>query len=105
MQRYATLIAILFIFSVCRANQGMIDYFTFSGAGYGQHPDVVQISLTNQYGYSGCSPDYAGIRKQDTHLISAALTAYSLGKEIYVGVNPNDKYIYDRCVINHIELR
>ena len=70
------------------------------------HPDVVQIQIEGGYEFGECSNVHAGIRKSDEHLISAALSAYAMGKPIKVWLNESDSYFSSqkRCVITMITL-
>lgn len=70
------------------------------------HPDVVQIQIEGGYESGDCSKVHAAFRKGDEHLISAALSAYAMGKPIKVWLNESDSYFpsQKRCVITMITL-
>jgi hypothetical protein len=86
------------------ANQGRITSLTFAG-GYDQnHPDVVQLTLEGGYAATGCDGSLAAIRKVDTHLISAALTAYSIGATVSVSLDAGHTYFPGRCTISSLSI-
>lgn len=89
------------------ANEGVITHIAFAGENMGSHPNVVQIQVEGGYDFTGCDKINAAIRKNDTHLISAALSAYISKTPIKVWLNSSDKYYpaQDRCVITYVELK
>lgn len=89
-------------------DEGKITNIGFSGgkSAWGQsHSDLVQIVIEGGYAVEGCHSSYAAIKKSDTHLISAALAAYTSGLIVRVYLDASERY-HDgsRCYISDLFL-
>ncbi|MBL1258959.1 MAG: hypothetical protein COB33_000320 [Thiotrichaceae bacterium] len=98
---FLLIITLFFSGSSFAANEGKITGMNFAGATFGSHPDVVQLQIEGGFSFGQCNSKFAAIRKNDTHLISMALTAYATGKPIIAWLNESDYYFpqENRCVI------
>lgn len=98
---YVCIFSLAFSCSSFAANDGKITAMNFAGANFGSHPDVVQIQIEGGFSFGQCNTTFAAIRKNDTHLIGMALTAFTTGKSVKVWLNENDTYFpqQNRCVI------
>jgi hypothetical protein len=84
------------------ANFGRITGIHFAGQGYGDHPNVVQMTLEGGFSGGACNTTFAAIRAADRHLIAFAITAYTTGASVNVVLNQSDLYHSNRCVISYI---
>ncbi len=101
----------LFSFSSFAADgKGKISNVYFSGAAFSAHPNVVQFKIENGFSRVGCNSTYAAVRAEDSHLVSAVLSAKVSGSEIEVYLNPNDIYFNvagnepNRCIATAISI-
>ncbi|MEC4088060.1 hypothetical protein [Pseudoalteromonas rubra] len=92
--------------SVFAANEGKITSIAFAGANMSSHPDVVQLQIEGGFESADCNTGVAAIRKSDTHLVSAALAAFAMGKPVKVFLNAHDLYFpsQKRCVISMLTM-
>ncbi|GAB1623978.1 hypothetical protein AAOGI_40280 [Agarivorans albus] len=88
------------------ANDGKITNMGFSGENSvwgAEHSDIVQISLENEFSAPGCHINFAAVKKSDTHMISALLSAYMADRAITVQLsNKNTYYDGTRCFITDL---
>lgn len=93
------------IVSICveAANDGAgkLTLASFAGINHPSTPDVVQIKIEGGFTHPSCSPDFAAVRKADTHLVSALLAAVMADKSVEVLLDPDDIYFqpHTRCTI------
>lgn len=83
---------------------GKITSMNFSGPDDGSHPNIVQIQIEGGIDREGCNARFVAIRNtaDRQHLISFALTAYSIKEPVSLVLNIADKYHTDRCTIQRI---
>lgn len=91
------------------SNQGTITRIMFSSSNstWGHnHSNLVQLEITGGYSVDGCNADFAAIRKEEEHLVSAALAAYVAGRTVSIQLNKADTY-YDgsRCIISDLAIQ
>ena len=87
------------------ANSGVITRMGFSSSQSqwgASHSDVVQIEIEGGFEKGDCHNNFAAVRKDETHLVSALLAAFISGKSIAVQVSGTDKYYSNRCVITDV---
>lgn len=78
---------------------------SFGGTHAPNRPDLVQFSVVGGFNALGdCDPTYAGIDKNDTHLISLLLFALAKNANVKVFLNSNEKYYATRCRVSYLEL-
>ena len=87
-------------------NEGKITRLDFSGNNSiwgAEHSDIVQLNIEGIFNRGTCDSNYAAIRKENNHLIDAALDALINQRLVTVELDANERY-HDgsRCIITDL---
>lgn len=74
----------LTVFADAVDGEGLIKRVEFVSQSFVPHPDIVQFKIEGSFTHSDCDNTWAGIRKNDNHLISALLTARTADQTVQV---------------------
>jgi hypothetical protein len=67
------------------------------------HSNIFQLRVVSgTINADGCSTEFGAIGKDESHLIDLALMAVDKDWDVDIHVDPNRKYVSDRCMITDI---